>query len=70
MNISDFRALVEQRRSIRGYDETEKFQRNLSPRFLTRARWAPLAATASPEFIVVRNKQTRHQIRWTIGLSN
>jgi nitroreductase len=63
MNISDFRALVEQRRSIRGYDESREVSEELITTILDCARWAPSGGNGQPwEFVVVRNKQTRHQI--------
>ena len=63
MNISDFRALVEQRRSIRGYDESREVSEELITTILDCARWAPSGGNGQPwEFVVVRNKQTRHKI--------
>jgi nitroreductase len=63
MNISDFRALVEQRRSIRGYDENREVSEELITTILDCARWAPSGGNGQPwEFVVVRNKQTRHKI--------
>ena len=63
MNISYFRSLVEQRRSIRGYDENREVSEELITTILDCARWAPSGGNGQPwEFIVVRNKQTRHQI--------
>jgi nitroreductase len=63
MNISEFRALVEQRRSIRGYDESREVPEALMRTILDCARWAPSGGNGQPwEFIVVRNKETRHEI--------
>ena len=60
MNIDDFRALVEQRRSIRGYDESREVPEELIRTILDCARWAPSGGNGQPwEFIVVRNKETR-----------
>jgi nitroreductase len=46
MGISEFRALVEQRRSIRGYDESREVPEELISMILDCARWAPQAATS------------------------
>jgi 5,6-dimethylbenzimidazole synthase len=63
MNISDFRALVEQRRSIRGYDESRGVPDDVIRIILDCARWAPSGGNGQPwEFVVVRNKETRHKI--------
>ena len=63
MNISEFRALVEQRRSIRGYDESREVPEQVIRTILDCARWAPSGGNGQPwEFIVVRNKETRHKI--------
>jgi 5,6-dimethylbenzimidazole synthase len=63
MNISDFRALVEQRRSIRGYDESREVSEELINLILDCARWAPSGGNGQPwEFIVVRDRQVRHKI--------
>lgn len=63
MNISDFRALVEQRRSIRGYDESREVSEQLIKTILDCARWAPSGGNGQPwEFIVVRDKQVRYKI--------
>jgi nitroreductase len=53
MNISDFRALVEQRRSIRGYDENREVSEELITTILDCDRWAPSGATANTRFVVV-----------------
>src|SRR5919106_1669218 len=63
MKISDFRALVEQRRSIRGYDESKAVPRELITEILDCARWAPSGGNGQPwEFIVVTDRETRHKI--------
>jgi len=63
MNIREFRALVEQRRSIRGYDESREVPEELMRTILDCARWAPSGGNGQPwEFIVVRNKETRQKI--------
>jgi nitroreductase len=63
MNISEFRALVEERRSIRGYDEGRDVPEKLISLILDCARWAPSGGNGQPwEFIVVRNQETRHRI--------
>jgi 5,6-dimethylbenzimidazole synthase len=63
MNISDFRALIEQRRSIRGYHENREVPEELITMILDCARWAPSGGNGQPwEFMVVRDKEVRHQI--------
>jgi nitroreductase len=63
MNISDFRTLVEQRRSIRGYDESREVSEELINMILDCAGWAPSGGNGQPwEFIVVRDSQVRHKI--------
>jgi 5,6-dimethylbenzimidazole synthase len=63
MNISAFRALVEQRRSIRGYDESREVSEEFIKTILDCARWAPSGGNGQPwEFVVVRDKQVRHKI--------
>jgi len=63
MNISEFRELVEQRRSVRGYDESREVPEQLIRTILDCARWAPSGGNGQPwEFIVIRNKETRHKI--------
>ena len=63
MNISDFRALVEQRRSIRGYDEGREVPEELITAILDCARWAPSGGNGQPwEFIVVRYEEARPKI--------
>jgi len=63
MNVSDFRALVEQRRSIRGYDESHEVPDEAIRTILDCARWAPSGGNGQPwEFIVIRDKATRHKI--------
>jgi 5,6-dimethylbenzimidazole synthase len=63
MKIDDLRSLVEQRRSIRGYDENREVSDDMVRTILDCARWAPSGGNGQPwEFIVVRDKQTRHKI--------
>jgi len=63
MQIDDLRALVEQRRSIRGYDESREVSVDTVKTILDCARWAPSGGNGQPwEFIVVRDRQTRHKI--------
>jgi nitroreductase len=63
MNIDDFRALVERRRSIRGYDESREVSDEAIKTILDCARWAPSGGNGQPwEFIVVRDRQTRYKI--------
>ena len=63
MNISEFRELVEQRRSVRGYDESREVPEQVIRTILDCARWAPSGGNGQPwEFIVIRNKETRHKI--------
>lgn len=63
MNIGDFRALVERRRSIRGYDEGRDVPQDLISMILDCARWAPSGGNGQPwEFILIRDRATRHKI--------
>ena len=63
MKIDDLRLLVEQRRSIRGYDENREVSEDAIDTILGCARWAPSGGNGQPwEFIVVRDKETRHRI--------
>src|SRR5207247_1791583 len=63
MNVSDFRALVEQRRSIRGYDESHEVPDEAIRTILDCARWAPSGGNGQPwELIVIRDKAARHKI--------
>ena len=63
MNMSYFRALVENRRSIRGYDQNRDVADDVLRAILDCARWAPSGGNGQPwEFIIVRNKETRHRI--------
>jgi 5,6-dimethylbenzimidazole synthase len=63
MDINDFRALVEQRRSIRGYDERRAVPDEAVRAILDCARWAPSGGNGQPwEFIIVRDKETRYKI--------
>ena len=63
MNMSELQSLVEQRRSIRGYDENRAVSDELIDAILNCARWAPSGGNAQPwEFIVVRDQATRYKI--------
>ena len=63
MHISDLRELAMRRRSIRGYDESREVSEEAIRAILECARWAPSGGNGQPwEFIVVRNKETRHKI--------
>jgi nitroreductase len=63
MKIDDLRVLVEQRRSIRGYDPGREVPDGAIKAILDCARWAPSGGNGQPwEFIVVRDKETRHKI--------
>jgi nitroreductase len=63
MKIDELRALVEQRRSIRGYDENRDVPKDAVEMILDCARWAPSGGNGQPwEFIVVRDRTTRHKI--------
>ncbi|HEY7554055.1 MAG TPA: nitroreductase family protein [Candidatus Binatia bacterium] len=63
MMIDDLRVLVEQRRSIRGYDPGREVPDDAIKAILDCARWAPSGGNGQPwEFIVVMDKQTRHKI--------
>ena len=63
MNIGDFRALVERRRSIRGYDESRDVPEDFIAMILDCARWAPSGGNGQPwEFILIRDRETRHKI--------
>jgi nitroreductase len=63
MMIDDLRVLVEQRRSIRGYDPGREVPDDAIKAILDCARWAPSGGNGQPwEFIVVRDKETRHKI--------
>ncbi|HEY7163148.1 MAG TPA: nitroreductase family protein [Candidatus Binatia bacterium] len=63
MDLSDLHSLVEKRRSIRGYDQGRDVPDEIINAILDCARWAPSGGNGQPwEFIVVRNKETRHKI--------
>ncbi|HUF42513.1 MAG TPA: nitroreductase family protein [Verrucomicrobiae bacterium] len=63
MRIDDFRALVEKRRSIRGYDEDRPISEEMVRSILDCARWAPSGGNGQPwEFIIVRDPATRYKI--------
>jgi nitroreductase len=63
MNIDELRQLTIQRRSIRGYDESREVSHEAVLAILDCARWAPSGGNGQPwEFVVVRDKETRHKI--------
>jgi nitroreductase len=63
MGIDDLLALAQQRRSIRGYDESRDVADEMVMGILDCARWAPSGGNGQPwEFIVVREKSMRHKI--------
>ena len=63
MKFDDLQSLVEQRRSIRGYDEQRDVGDETIRNILNCARWAPSGGNGQPwEFIIVRDRATRHQI--------
>ena len=63
MTIEALRGLVEQRRSIRGYDESREVSRKAIEAILDCARWAPSGGNGQPwEFIIVRDRAMRDQI--------
>jgi nitroreductase len=63
MNIEELQSLVEQRRSIRGYDEKREVTDETIRTILNCARWAPSGGNGQPwEFIIVRDRDTRHKI--------
>lgn len=63
MNIDALRELVMRRRSIRGYDEDREVSEDSVRAILDCARWAPSGGNGQPwEFVIVRNRETRHRI--------
>jgi nitroreductase len=63
MNIDELQKLVEQRRSIRGYDESRDVPDETIQMILNCARWAPSGGNGQPwEFLIVRDRATRHKI--------
>jgi nitroreductase len=63
ITIDDLQALVERRRSIRGYDENRDAPDDVVKALLHCARWAPSGGNGQPwEFVIIRDKQTRHKI--------
>jgi nitroreductase len=63
ITIDDLQALVERRRSIRGYDENRDVPDDVVTALLNCARWAPSGGNGQPwEFVIIRDKQTRHKI--------
>ncbi len=63
MSVDDLRELAMERRSIRGYDENRDVPQSAIEKILECARWAPSGGNGQPwEFVVVRDKETRHKI--------
>jgi nitroreductase len=63
MNVDGLRELAMRRRSIRGYDESREVSEEAVRAILDCARWAPSGGNGQPwEFVVVRDKETRHKI--------
>ena len=63
LSIDDLRQLAMRRRSIRGYDENREVPQSVIETILECARWAPSGGNGQPwEFVVVRDKETRHKI--------
>jgi len=63
LNIDELRGLAMQRRSIRGYDENREVSEEAIRAVLDCARWAPSGGNGQPwEFIIVRDRRTRHRI--------
>jgi nitroreductase len=63
LNIEELRELAMRRRSIRGYDESREVSEEAIRAILECARWAPSGGNGQPwEFVIVRDKETRHKI--------
>ncbi len=63
LSIADLCELAMQRRSVRGYDENRDVPQSAVEQILECARWAPSGGNGQPwEFVVVREKETRHRI--------
>ena len=63
MQINELQTLVEQRRSIRGYDEKRDVSNEMIRMILNCARWAPSGGNGQPwEFVIVRERATRYKI--------
>jgi len=63
MTILELHKLVQQRRSIRGYDAIRQVSDEAIRTILDCARWAPSGGNGQPwEFIVVRDPAVRHKI--------
>jgi len=63
LTIDDLRALVEQRRSIRGYDEERQVSDEMVRTILDCAHWTPSGGNGQAgEFIAVRDGTTRQKI--------
>ena len=63
LNIDELHELAANRRSIRGYDKSKDVSDEVVRKIIDCARWAPSGGNGQPwEFIVVRDKETRHRI--------
>ena len=63
MNIEELQALVEKRRSTRGYDENRTVSVAMIRAILDCARWAPSGGNGQPwEFVVVCEQSVRYKI--------
>lgn len=63
MKFDDLLELVRERRSVRGYDADRPVSDEAIKAILDCARWAPSGGNGQPwEFLVVRDKTTRHEI--------
>jgi 5,6-dimethylbenzimidazole synthase len=63
MTIQEAHQLVQQRRSIRGYDASREVSDETIRTILDCARWAPSGGNAQPwEFVIVRDRAMRYKI--------
>jgi len=63
MDIVELHQLVQQRRSIRGYDASRDVSDETIRTIVDCARWAPSGGNAQPwEFVIVRDGKMRHKI--------
>ena len=63
MNIEELQALVEKRRSIRGYDENRAVSDDMIRTIIDCARWAPSGGNGQPwEFVVVPPRRSLEEI--------
>ena len=64
MNIDELQTLVEQRRSIRGYDEKREVSDETIRTILNCARWAPSGGNGQPwEFVIVHERAAGGRLR-------